>query len=216
MTTTTNVRDIIAGRRYRIPASAGWLSRFAPKARRDAYVKQAARVEEARELSTVRNADPRVSDADKHAAKVALLDELSKMEELSDGLVAWREANVELVSDEVRARRIEIATLALATLDDLEVLLREEAETARALALFRNDHPAKRDASVSSSKRLRIAGGDSLSNLRRGLEALLPKDPVELVSSAEYRRREEVGEDVSGLRISFGRLGSAPTGRGLG
>src|SRR5690349_21670033 len=104
MTTTTNVRDIIAGRRYRIPVSAGWLSRFAPKGKRDSYVKSCEREEEARLLHERCARDPRVSDADTHEAKLALLDASTKRNELSDELEAWRDENVESVSEEVRAR----------------------------------------------------------------------------------------------------------------
>jgi hypothetical protein len=206
-------RSSISGRTSRaIRSGAGWIVRFLPKSKRDAYVKQYQRAAEAFTTAATLLSDTTATTADRDAARVSYLEELAKLEELSDDLLSWRTENVGSVTAEVHARRDELATAALAKLAELEPILQEIADDARALALFRNDHPAKRDAPLQSVKRL--PGGESLANLRTGIAALVSPEPVEHVPAAEYRARRDAGEDVSRLRIAHspGGLGSAPTG----
>ena len=205
---------------------AAWL-RFAPKAKRDAHRSAEQKAELAFEDGAALHADPAASQAEREASRVAYLQARGKHVELSDDLEGWRLQNRQAVEDGVRAKRIERAENVLARLDDVEAELREIAEDDVALARFRNDHAAGRNAPAPKS--VRIAGGESLSNLRRGVEALLPKPERVLVSpvAMEALRRGEGVKDVDGnelsfetaqelyaqglLGISFGRLGGNPS-----
>jgi hypothetical protein len=206
-------RSTIPGTSRAIRSGAGWIVRLLPKPKRDAYVKQYQRAGEAFTTAATLLSDPAATTADRDAARVAYLEANTKLEALSDDLLSWRTENIGSVSAEVLARRDELAKLALAKLEEIEPLLQEIADDARALALFRNDHPAKRDAPLQSVKRL--PGGESLANLRTGIAALVSPEPKERVPAAELRARREAGEDVSRLVVAHSPDGLYPRGAGL-
>lgn len=203
MTNPTNIRDTVAGRKRLVQLGDGW-HRFLPRSKRDAYAKQSARVAEARTLRDRLAADPSATESKQRDARVAYLDEYGKLEAMSDELLQWRAENVEQVTEDVLQRRKTLAADALAALADLEAALQDGADEWRALALWRNDNPVKRDA--SPGRGATIPGGGSLANLQRGIQSLLPSKPIERVSQAEYRRRLEAGEDVSRTKIAHGAL----------
>jgi hypothetical protein len=186
-----------------VPVTAGWLHRFAPRTKREAYEKQAARVNEAGAHRDKVAANPRATQAKKDEAKIAHLDELDKLMKLSDDLLAWRAENVERVTAEVRQRQTERAQAALALVDQVQSVLQDIADEGFALNFFRNDHPIKRDTKLMSAKR--IPGGESLPNLRTGIESLLPQPEPRTVSPramALLQAGRDV-EDVDGEPLDF-------------
>jgi hypothetical protein len=215
MNTYTEVSDIASGRKRLVRVTAEWLSRFAPKSKRDSYFKQDARSTEATKRSDALANDIAATETEQRDARVAAQEEQEKKIAMSDDLLVWRAENVERITEEVRERREALPAKWLPILAELRADLQESESENRALAFFRNDHPVKRDSPAPTTANLKLPGGNALSNLVAGLEALLPKTPVELVSQAEYRGRLARGEDVSRLRVSHSPDGFGPTGRGL-
>ena len=193
-----------------ISPSASWLD-FYPHA--NALRSAAQKAELAFVGGADLHSDPTATQADKDAARLTYLEAHAKYVAQSEQAEAWRAANLEALSEELAAKRAEDVELVLAKLDDVESVLQEIALRDLAFSRMRNDHRAKRDAPVGS-RQVRIAGEESLHNLRTGIASLLPLEPVELVSQAEYRRRRDAGEDTSRVRITHSPGGELwPVGR---
>lgn len=185
---------------YRLPLSACWLPFYPGWDRlREVTEKHDAELPLAIETWS----DLSLPESEREAARLgylALRDEVEAETVLAEN---WRKENVQRLRDELREHRAKRVEKALAALLRLENILQDEAFETRVVATISNDHRTKRDAGIGKPK---IAGGESLSNLRRGIEALLPKPEVELVSPVEFRRLQEEGADMSGYRITFGKL----------
>jgi hypothetical protein len=126
----------------------------------------------------------------------------------------WIGSNLERLDAETTDARTASAERMIEALDGFEIELHEIARRDRALALV---HAGKSDGNpMSTSSRERIAGGESLHNFRAGLRSLIPSEPVERVSSVEYRERRDAGEDMSRVRIVHSPDGLLPRGAGLG
>jgi len=155
--------------------------------------------------------DLSLPEHEREAARQQHVANRQAVEEASAEVEDWRQKNVERVSVKRSEDRAKMIPEALALLDTLEGMLQEDATAHRIVASFRNDHRAKRDVAVNVGH-CKIAGGESLSNLRRGIESFIAKPVKEEVTPLEFHQRRERGEDVSNLKINHSKAGWFPRG----
>jgi hypothetical protein len=160
----------------------------------------------------VANLAPDTPTAVRDAGYTALRVEEAAVAAWEAEVVTWLDANVEsklaehddLIPNEVAE--------ALAHITEAEEIAERIARRTSALARARNHDGRKR---FTAHGTLKLAGGESIHNARVGFEALLPQPPVLSVPQAEYRRLRDVGEDMSGYRITHSPEGLLPRGAGL-
>ena len=185
---------------YIIPPYAAWLD-FWPGA--DKYRKLCAKSDAAWDTGVVRWSDLSLSEADREAARQAYLAAANAVVAQSLEAEVWRQENVSRIRAEDSKARQAVIPRALALLDQLEQLLAETATKTAIVTAMANDNRSKRDSALSP--RIKLPGNESLSNLRRGIEAMRPQPPKRYVSPAA-RKQLELGldtKDIYGVALSF-------------